>query len=96
MPFAPKDLFDTAGMRTTYGSALFRDHVPTRTASAVQRIVDAGAVIVGKANLHEFAWGVTSKNPFYGTVGNPRRPGHIAGRLVGRQRRGPRPRASPP
>ena len=79
MPFAPKDLFDTAGMRTTYGSALFRDHVPTRTATAVQRLVDAGAVIVGKANLHEFAWGVTSKNPFYGTVGNPRRPGHIAG-----------------
>ena len=66
-------------MRTTYGSAVFRDHVPTRTATAVQRIVDAGAVIVGKANLHEFAWGVTSKNPFYGTVGNPRRPGHIAG-----------------
>ena len=45
----------------------------------MQRIVDAGAVIVGKANLHEFAWGVTSKNPFYGTVGNPRRPGHVAG-----------------
>ena len=66
-------------MRTTYGSAIFRDHVPARTATAVQRIVDAGAVIVGKANLHEFAWGVTSKNPFYGTVGNPRRPGHIAG-----------------
>ena len=79
VPFAPKDLFDTAGLRTTYGSGIFRDHVPTRTATAVQRIVDAGAVIVGKANLHEFAWGVTSKNPFYGTVGNPRRPGHIAG-----------------
>jgi aspartyl-tRNA(Asn)/glutamyl-tRNA(Gln) amidotransferase subunit A len=79
VPFAPKDLFDTAGVRTTYGSALFRDHVPTRTASAVQRLVDAGAVIVGKANLHEFAWGVTSKNPFYGAVGNPRRPGHVAG-----------------
>ena len=79
VPFAPKDLFDTAGMRTTYGSEVFRDHVPTRTATAIQRIVDAGAVIVGKANLHEFAWGVTSKNPFYGTVGNPRRPGHIAG-----------------
>ena len=79
VPFAPKDLFDTAGMRTTYGSALFREHVPTRTASAVQRLADAGAVIVGKANLHEFAWGVTSKNPFYGTVGNPRRPEHVAG-----------------
>ncbi|MDP9257674.1 MAG: amidase [Actinomycetota bacterium] len=79
VPFAPKDIFDTAGMRTTYGSALFREHVPTRTASAVQRLADAGAVIVGKANLHEFAWGVTSKNPFYGTVGNPRHPGHVAG-----------------
>lgn len=79
VPFAPKDLFDTAGMRTTYGSQVFRDHVPTRTASAVQRLVDAGAVMVGKANLHEFAWGVTSKNPFYGTVGNPRHPGRIAG-----------------
>ena len=79
VPFAPKDLFDTAGLRTTYGSGMFREHVPVRTASAVQRMVDAGAVIVGKANLHEFAWGVTSKNPFYGTVGNPRRPGHVAG-----------------
>jgi Asp-tRNA(Asn)/Glu-tRNA(Gln) amidotransferase A subunit family amidase len=79
VPFAPKDLFDTAGMRTTYGSALFREHVPAHTATAVQRLTDAGAVIVGKANLHEFAWGVTSKNPFYGTVGNPRRPGRIAG-----------------
>ena len=79
VPFAPKDLLDTAGMRTTYGSALFRDHVPLATASSVQRLVDAGAVIVGKANLHEFAWGVTSKNPFYGTVGNPRRPGRLAG-----------------
>ena len=89
VPFAPKDLFDTAGMRTTYGSALFREHVPTRTASAVQRLADAGAVIVGKANLHEFAWGVTSKNPFYGTVGNPdARP--RGGRLLGRQRCGAR------
>src|SRR4029077_6757680 len=64
VPFAPKDLFDTAGLRTTYGSGMFHEHVPARTASAVQRLVDAGAVIVGKANLHEFAWGVTSKNPF--------------------------------
>jgi len=79
VPFAPKDLFDTAGMRTTYGSAVFADHVPTRTGGAVQRLLDAGAVIVGKANLHEFAWGVTSKNPFYGTVGNPRRKGRVAG-----------------
>jgi Asp-tRNA(Asn)/Glu-tRNA(Gln) amidotransferase A subunit family amidase len=74
-----KDLIDTAGIRTTYGSKIYADHVPTRTATAVQRLVDAGAVIVGKANLHEFAWGVTSQNPWYGTVENPRHPGKTTG-----------------
>ncbi len=74
-----KDLIDTAGIRTTYGSKIYADHVPDRTAPAVQRLVDAGAVIVGKANLHEFAWGVTSQNPWYGTVKNPRHPGRSTG-----------------
>jgi aspartyl-tRNA(Asn)/glutamyl-tRNA(Gln) amidotransferase subunit A len=74
-----KDLIDTAGTRTTYGSKLYADHVPARTATAVQRLVDAGAVIVGKANLHEFAWGVTSQNPWYGTVHNPAHPGRTTG-----------------
>ncbi len=74
-----KDLFDTAGIRTTYGSKIYEDHVPDRTAPAVQRLVDAGAVFVGKANLHEFAWGVTSQNPWYGTVRNPLRPGRTTG-----------------
>ena len=74
-----KDLFDTAGIRTTYGSKIYAEHVPTRTAPAVQRLVDAGAVIVGKANLHEFAWGVTSQNPWYGTVRNPTHPGRTTG-----------------
>jgi Asp-tRNA(Asn)/Glu-tRNA(Gln) amidotransferase A subunit family amidase len=74
-----KDLFDTAGVRTTYGSKIYADHVPTRTAPSVQRLVDAGAVLVGKANLHEFAWGVTSQNPWYGTVRNPAHPGRMAG-----------------
>ena len=74
-----KDLLDTAGIRTTYGSKIYADHVPARTAPAVQRLVDAGAVIVGKANLHEFAWGVTSQNPWYGTVRNPAHPGRTAG-----------------
>jgi aspartyl-tRNA(Asn)/glutamyl-tRNA(Gln) amidotransferase subunit A len=74
-----KDLFDTAGIRTTYGSKIYAEHVPTRTAPAVQRLVDAGAVIVGKANLHEFAWGVTSQNPWYGTVRNPAHPGRTTG-----------------
>jgi aspartyl-tRNA(Asn)/glutamyl-tRNA(Gln) amidotransferase subunit A len=74
-----KDLFDTAGIRTTYGSKIYADNVPARTAPTVQRLVDAGAVIVGKANLHEFAWGVTSQNPWYGTVHNPAHPGRTTG-----------------
>jgi aspartyl-tRNA(Asn)/glutamyl-tRNA(Gln) amidotransferase subunit A len=74
-----KDLIDTAGVRTTYGSRIYAEHVPARTAPAVRRLVDAGAVLVGKANLHEFAWGTTSQNPWYGTVQNPARPGRTAG-----------------
>jgi Asp-tRNA(Asn)/Glu-tRNA(Gln) amidotransferase A subunit family amidase len=74
-----KDLIDTAGIRTTYGSKIYADHVPDRTATAVERLVAAGAVVVGKANLHEFAWGVTSQNPWYGTVHNPRLPGRTTG-----------------
>ena len=74
-----KDLIDTAGIGTTYGSKIYAEHVPDRTAPAVQRLVDAGAVVVGKANLHEFAWGVTSQNPWYGTVKNPLHPGRTTG-----------------
>jgi aspartyl-tRNA(Asn)/glutamyl-tRNA(Gln) amidotransferase subunit A len=74
-----KDLIDTGGIRTTYGSKIYGGHVPQRTAPAVERLVRAGAIVVGKANLHEFAWGVTSQNPWYGTVENPVHPGKIAG-----------------
>jgi aspartyl-tRNA(Asn)/glutamyl-tRNA(Gln) amidotransferase subunit A len=74
-----KDLIDTAGIRTTYGSKLYAEHVPRTSATAVERLVAAGAVVVGKANLHEFAWGITSQNPWYGTVQNPLRPGRTAG-----------------
>ena len=76
---AVKDLFDTAGVRTTYGSKVFADHVPDTTASAVLRLERAGYQSVGKANLHEFAWGITSENPHYGSVPNPVAPGRIAG-----------------
>jgi Asp-tRNA(Asn)/Glu-tRNA(Gln) amidotransferase A subunit family amidase len=74
-----KDLIDVAGTRATYGSRIYADHVPRRTASAVERLVTAGAVVTAKANLHEFAWGVTSQNPWYGTVQNPRLPGRTTG-----------------
>lgn len=76
---AVKDLFDTAGLRTTYGSQIFRDHVPPRTAAAVARLEEAGYVTLGKANLHEFAWGITSENPHFGTVPNPLAADRIAG-----------------
>jgi aspartyl-tRNA(Asn)/glutamyl-tRNA(Gln) amidotransferase subunit A len=74
---AVKDLFDTAGVRTTYGSPIFADHVPTETAEAVRRL--EGFTMAGKANLHEFAWGITSENRTFGTVPNPNAPGRIAG-----------------
>jgi aspartyl-tRNA(Asn)/glutamyl-tRNA(Gln) amidotransferase subunit A len=79
VPLAVKDLFDTAGLRTTYGSILFADHVPGRTAEAVVRLEAAGYVNVGKANLHEFAYGITSDNPHFGRVPNPLAPDRTAG-----------------
>jgi aspartyl-tRNA(Asn)/glutamyl-tRNA(Gln) amidotransferase subunit A len=79
VPLAVKDLFDTAGLETTYGSAVFAGHVPERTAEAVARLEAAGYVNVGKANLHEFAYGITSQNPHFGTVPNPAAPGRLAG-----------------
>jgi aspartyl-tRNA(Asn)/glutamyl-tRNA(Gln) amidotransferase subunit A len=76
---AVKDLLDTAGLVTTYGSAIFAEHVPERTAEAVRRLERAGYVDVGKTNLHEFAYGITSENVHFGTVPNPIAPGRIAG-----------------
>jgi aspartyl-tRNA(Asn)/glutamyl-tRNA(Gln) amidotransferase subunit A len=74
-----KDLFDTAGLTTTYGSAIFREHVPERTAEAVRRLEQAGYAVVGKTNLHEFAYGITSENEHYGDVANPLDSGRIPG-----------------
>ena len=76
---AVKDLFDTAGLATTYGSAVFTGHVPTSTAAAVRLLENGSYATVGKANLHEFAYGTTSENPHFGDVPNPRYPGRIAG-----------------
>ncbi|MGB2873956.1 MAG: amidase [Gaiellaceae bacterium] len=76
---AVKDLFDTAGLVTTYGSILFSEHVPAATAGAVRLLEGAGYIDVGKTNLHEFAYGTTSENPHFGTVPNPLAPGRLAG-----------------
>ncbi len=79
IPLAVKDLFDTAGLATTYGSGIFADHVPSQTAPAVAALEAAGYALVGKTNLHEFAYGTTSENPHFGAVPNPAAPGCVAG-----------------
>jgi aspartyl-tRNA(Asn)/glutamyl-tRNA(Gln) amidotransferase subunit A len=79
IPLAVKDLFDTAGLTTTYGSLLFADHLPERSAEAVLRLERAGYANVGKTNLHEFAYGITGHNPHFGDVENPLDPGRTAG-----------------
>ena len=78
-PVAVKDLLDTAGLTTTYGSALFAEHVPVVSADAVQRLGADGYAVAGKTNLHEFAYGISSQNAHYGTVPNPVAPGRLAG-----------------
>lgn len=79
IPVAVKDLFDQAGLPTTAGAAIRREHMAEETATAVRRLQDAGAIVIGKTNLHEFAFGVTSVNPHYGAVANPWDPECIAG-----------------
>jgi aspartyl-tRNA(Asn)/glutamyl-tRNA(Gln) amidotransferase subunit A len=78
-PVAVKDLLDTAALTTTYGSALFADHVPAVSAEAVERLEGDGYSVAGKTNLHEFAYGISSQNEHYGTVPNPAAPGRLAG-----------------
>jgi aspartyl-tRNA(Asn)/glutamyl-tRNA(Gln) amidotransferase subunit A len=79
IPLGLKDLLDTAGTRTTAASALFKDRIPTQDAEVVRRLRDAGAVFLGKQNLHEFAYGGSSMVSYYGEVHNPWNPAHIAG-----------------
>jgi aspartyl-tRNA(Asn)/glutamyl-tRNA(Gln) amidotransferase subunit A len=76
---AVKDLVDVAGMVTTAGGVILPDTPATADAPVVRRIREAGCVVIGKTNLHEFAYGVTSANPHYGTVRNPRDPSRVSG-----------------
>jgi aspartyl-tRNA(Asn)/glutamyl-tRNA(Gln) amidotransferase subunit A len=71
IPVALKDLFDTAGVKTTAASAVFADRVPAQDAEVVRRLKQAGAVLVGKTNMHEFAYGDTSAQSHFGPVRNP-------------------------
>ena len=79
VPVGWKDLIDTAGITTTYGSSIFRDHVPERDADVVARFAAAGAICVAKLATHELAWGTTSQNPHFGPCRNPHDPERVPG-----------------
>lgn len=83
IPIALKDNIDTAGVRTTAASAVFDDRIPSDDADVTRRLAAAGAIVVGKTNLHEFAMGGTSATSYYGPVRNPwaleRNPGGSSG-----------------
>jgi aspartyl-tRNA(Asn)/glutamyl-tRNA(Gln) amidotransferase subunit A len=79
IPLGLKDIIDTAGVRTTAGSGLYKDHVPTEDAEAARRLRCGGAIILGKQNLHEFAYGGSGMISFFGEVHNPWDKSRIAG-----------------
>ena len=79
IPVAVKDVFSTRGVRTTCDSRIFATYVPDRDADAVERLAQAGAVLLGKTNMHELAYGITSANPHFGAVRNPRDTGRLPG-----------------
>ena len=77
IPISLKDLYLTANVRTTGGSRILADYVPTEDATVTRRLREAGAILVGKNNMHEFAYGTTTINPHYGPVHNPWNVDHI-------------------
>src|ERR1700687_3825536 len=79
IPLALKDLIDTAGVRTTAASLLFKHRIPTEDAEVVRRLKAAGTVLLGKQNLHEFAYGGSSMGSYFGEVRNAWNPGYIVG-----------------
>ncbi|MEV7006732.1 amidase family protein [Streptosporangium sp. NPDC051022] len=79
LPILHKDLIETAGVRTTYGSAAYRDHVPDRDALVVERAASAGAVLLGKTNTPQFGTGGHTSNRLFGTTRNPYDPARTAG-----------------
>jgi aspartyl-tRNA(Asn)/glutamyl-tRNA(Gln) amidotransferase subunit A len=79
IPIAVKDILQTKGVQTTSGSKIFEGWIPDEDATVVQKLREAGAIIIGKANLHEFAMGATTENPHYGSTKNPWNTSRIPG-----------------
>lgn len=79
IPISLKDLYDTKGMLTTAGSKIMRDRIPAEDATSVAKLRAAGAIILGKTNLHEFAFGSTTQNPHFGGTRNPHNTDRIPG-----------------
>ena len=79
IPYASKDLFDVEGVHTTAGSRVFQDRIASGDACAIARMRAAGALSLGKTNLHEFAYGATGENEVYGTCVNAYDPSRLAG-----------------
>ena len=79
IPYAPKDLFTEPGVRCTAGSRILADWIPQHEATVLSRLRAAGAIRIGRTNLHEFAYGITNVNPHYGPVHNPWQHNHVTG-----------------
>lgn len=86
LPIGVKDLIDTKGVETRYGSRAYLGHVPARDADIVRTLADSGAIVVGKTTTHEFAWGVSTAHPDFGATRNPldrtRMPGGSSGGMA--------------
>lgn len=79
IPVGLKDLIYTKGIRTTMGSQIYRDYIPNEDATVVRRLKDAGAIIIGKLNTHQFAYGPTGDRSYFGAVRNPHDLSRISG-----------------
>ena len=79
IPYGLKDVFNTRGIRTTCGSKIFADFVPDHDSAVYEKLREAGAVLMGKTGMQEFAYGITCNNPHFGAIRNPANPDCIPG-----------------